>query len=145
MAGLLTREAMGQDLPALVGLVKALHTSANMALPVEESVTRHNLQSMILRPSGLVLVSGDVPNAFIAATVGYSTVSSLPVAQEHGWYAAPEAKGAGLRLLIMFERWAKEQGCGFIRMSTPPGNERAASLLKRRGFFLSECVWAKAI
>lgn len=139
------RNATGQDVPVLIKLVKALHTSANMMVPVDDDIVRSTLQTLIVRPSGLLLVAGERPNAFLAASVGHTTVSSAPVAQEHGWYASPEAKGAGLRLLILYERWAKEQGCRFIRMSTPPENTRAAHVLEQRGFSLSEQAWAKAI
>lgn len=139
------REAKGQDVPALVELVKALHASTGMTIPIDEDVTRRTLQTLIVRPSGLVLVAGERPNAFLAASIGYTSCFAASAAHEHGWYAAPEAKGAGLRLLILYERWAKEQGCGFIRMSTPPNNDRAAQILRKRGFFVSEIAMVKEI
>lgn len=139
------RNAKGQDIPAIIEMVRALHTVTGQPLEFEKEVVRRTLQDLILRPSGLLLVAGDEPDAFIAASVGYASVSSAPVAIEHGWYAAPSAKGAGLRLLILYERWAKEQGCAFCRMCSPPNNESAARLLEKRGFSVSELAWCKAV
>lgn len=139
------REATDFDIPAIVGLVKDLHAVTRMSLPIEEHSVRRTLMSLIASPNGLLLVSGQQPEAFIAASVGASTLSDTPIAMEHGWWAGPDARGAGLRLLILYERWAKEQGCRLIRMSTPPHNDRAASILKRRGFFLSELAWGKVL
>lgn len=139
------REAIGRDVPVLIGLVKDLHVSAHMTVPIDDEVVRQTLHRLILSPQGLVLVAGERPGAFLAASIGFTTVSASPVAQEHGWYAAPEMKGVGLKLLIRYEQWAKEQGCQFIRMSTPPENKAAASILERRGFLMSEIAHVKAV
>lgn len=142
---LMVREATGQDVSAIVDLVRALHESTRMPIAIDEAVVRQTLQRMIVAPSGLLLVSGERPNAFLAASVGFTTVSSAPIAQEHGWYASPDAKGAGAKMLIYLERWADEQGCQFVKLSTPPHNFRAAFLLQRRGYAVTEHVWAKGI
>src|SRR5690606_13538226 len=128
-------------------MVAALHHSTRMAIDVDSEIVRQTLQRLIVSPIGMVAVSegNSDPRGFIAASVGYTTVSLVPVGQEHGWWAGPDARGDGLRLLIHYERWAKEQGCRFARMSTPPHNERAAQILRKRGFFLSELAWVKAI
>src|SRR5690606_20683609 len=103
------------------------------------------LRQLIAAPHGLLLVSGDLPNAFLAASVSVTTVSMAPVAVEHGWWASPDARGAGIRLLLRYEKWAEDIGCRFVRMCAPPHALRAASLRERRGFSVSEHVWAKAI
>lgn len=140
------RSATTDDLPAVLGMVKQLHASTRMTLPIDDTVTMRTLDSLVGAESGLLLVSERASNAqaFIAATIGYSAISMVPIGMELGWWATPGSQ-AGLRLLILYERWAKSKGCHFIRMSTPPHNERAALLLSKRGFFLSEHSWAKAI
>lgn len=139
------REATDFDIPVIVGMVRLLHASARMAMPIDEAVVHRTLRSLILNPQGLLIVSGREPEAFLAASMGLTSVSAAPVAYEHGWWASPKANGAGIKLLLWYERWAKEQGCAFVRMCTPPDNDRAALLLERRGFFLSEQVWVRAI
>jgi hypothetical protein len=139
------REARGQDVPAIVSMVVALQQSTRIPMAIDEAVVRQTLQRLIVSPTGLLLVSGAQPEAFLAASVGFTTVSTAPVAQEHGWWASGKAKGAGPKLLLHFEKWAAEQGCQFIRMSTPPHNVRAAFLLQRRGFSVVEHAWVKAV
>lgn len=141
------REATDFDIPAIVGMVKDLHAVTRMPLEVEDAVTERTLLNLAASPQGLVLVneSDSGPNGFIAASVGFTAIASPRIGIEHGWWASPEAKGAGLRLLILYERWSREQGCRMIRMSTPPHNERAAQILRKRGFFVSEIAWCKAI
>ena len=139
------RSATGQDVPTIIEMVRALQQSTRIPIEINPDVVRQTLQRLIVSPTGLLLVAGDKPEAFLAASVGLTTVSLAPVAQEHGWWASPAARGAGAKLLIAYERWATEQGCKFIRMSTPPHNVRAAFLLQRRGFAVVEHAWVKAI
>lgn len=139
------RNSVESDIPAIVGMVKDLRESAGIPMAIDEDVTARTLRMLINAPHGLVLVSGDDPQAFLAASVSVSTVSLVPVAIEHGWFASPAAKGAGIRLLLAYEQWAQQMGCRYVRMCTPPGNERAASLLQRRGFSVAEWTWVKAL
>lgn len=139
------RDAILSDIPDVLEMVKSLHASTRMALPLDDVATARSLRALVAG-QGLLLVSeeGGRLNGFVAATVGVAAISMAPIAMELGWWAAPGSR-AGLRLLILYERWAESKGCRFIRMSTPPHNHRAALILERRGFFVSETAWAKAI
>ncbi len=141
------RHATLSDLPAVLGMVKDLHVSAKLALSVDDAATTATLRKLMALDDGLLLVVDGQggPKGFLAATVGVSAISFAPIAMELGWWVGPEAKGAGLRLLILYERWAKLRGCHIARMSTPPGNVRAAQILEKRGFFLSEMAWGKVL
>ena len=138
------RPAQSKDIPAVVGMVAELCRSTRLMVPMDRKVTERTLLHLMTGPRSLL----DVAEAngrlvgFIAASVGYGSISAAPVAQEHGWWGEG---GSGLRLLLRYEQWAKDQGCEFIRMSTPPTNERAAQVLRKRGFSVSELAWAKAI
>lgn len=141
------RAADYYDVPAVLGMVKDLHASTRVAMTVDDAATAQTLNHLVSSDDGMLLVV-DVDghlSGFIAATVGFAPVSFDLLGMELGWWASPGAKGAGLRLLILYERWAKSKGCTFVRMSTPPHNERAAQILRKRGFFVSELAWAKAI
>lgn len=139
------REATDFDIPAIVGMVEDLHAATRMALEINPLVVAQTLRALIADPKGLLLVAGDDPHGFIAASVGVTAVSMAPIALEHGWWSSGGARGTGARLLLRYERWAEQAGCQFVRMCTPPFNKRAALLLERRGFFLSEQVWVKAL
>ncbi len=141
------RSAISEDLPAVLAMVSDLHASTKMALPIDPAATMGMLRRLVGSPDGLLLVveAGGTLKGFLAATVGVTPISFEQVGMELGWWAGPEAKGTGLRLLVHYERWAKSRGCRIARMSTPPHNERAAQILRRRGFFVSELAWVKAI
>lgn len=138
------RPAQSRDIPAVADMVAELCRSTRLMVPMDRKVTERTLLHLMTGPSSLL----DVAEAqgrlvgFIAASVGYGSISAAPVAQEHGWWGEG---GSGLRLLLRYEQWARDQGCEFIRMSTPPHNERAAQVLRKRGFSVSELAWAKAI
>ncbi len=141
------RSATYSDVPGVLGMVKDLHASTGVAMSVDDAATSQTLNHLVSSDDGLLLVveaDGHLAG-FMAATVGFAPVSFDLVGMELGWWSSPAAKGAGLRLLILYERWAKSKGCRLVRMSTPPHNERAAQILEKRGFFVSELAWAKAI
>ena len=139
----MVRSATNEDIPAIVGMVAMLHASVGIVLPLDPRVTSQFVAGLIASPMGLVLVAGnDTPDGFLAASVGSASIAMTPIAHEHGWWSAG---GDGLRMLHRYEAWAREQRCYAVRMSTPPHNERAASILERSGFALAEQAWVKVL
>lgn len=137
------REATSADIPAIVRMVAKLHAAAGIVLPMDPRIAARFLEALIASPVGLVLVAGDAePDGFLAASVGAASISMTPVAQEHGWWSNG---GDGLRLLRLYEAWAREQGCFAARMSTPPNAERINSILERSGFDMAEQAWVKVL
>ncbi len=138
------RTATNEDIPAIVGMIERLHASIGVVLPVDVAVTSKFVGLLIASPLGWVRVwdAGQGTTGFLAASIGTATISMVPVAAEHGWWAEG---GGGLRLLRAYEAWAKEQGCFAARMSTPPHNKRAAEILERCGFAPAEQAWVKVL
>lgn len=138
------RSATSEDIPAIVGMIERLHASVGVMLPLDAAVTAHFVGLLITSPLGWVKVwdTGQAPTGFLAASIGTATISMVPVAAEHGWWAEG---GGGLRLLLAYLGWAKAQGCFAARMSTPPHNKRAAEILERCGFAPAEQAWVKVL
>ncbi|WP_375599383.1 hypothetical protein [Devosia sp. Naph2] len=139
------RPATTADIPAIVGMVERLHASIGSPLPMDAHVSARFLTMLIAAPRlGWVRVwdAGQGPSGFLAASITTASISMLPIAAEHGWWAEG---GGGLRLLRAYLDWAKEQGCFAARMSTPPHNDRAAEILERSGFLLAEQAWVKVL
>lgn len=138
------RSARSSDLPAVLAMVRKLHVSTRQMAPFDGDMTMRTLLHLMTGSRSLLAVSevDERLNGFVAATVAYGSVSTVPFAQEHGWWGEG---GCGLRLLKHYEKWAKGEGCSFARMCTPPHNEMAAKLLEKRGYALAELVWVKAI
>lgn len=137
------RLATPEDIPAIVRMTAKLHAAAGIVLPMDPRITARFVEGLISSPMGLVMVGGSAePDGFLAASVGSASISMTPVAQEHGWWSQG---GDGLRLLRRYEAWAREQGCFAVRMSTPPGAERANSILQRDGYVLAEQAWVKVL
>lgn len=136
------RKATVSDIPAIVGMTERLRASVRSPLEVDPLVTGRFVAGLLASPLAAVWVvdGADCPTGFLAASVGTASISMLPIAVEHGWWAE---QGGGLRLLKQYLSWANEQGCFAARMSTPPHNERAAQILERLGFDLAEQAWVK--
>lgn len=136
------RQALVDDIPAVVGMVAKLHAAAQIVLPMDGAVTARFLRGLVTSPTGLLLVAGEPMSGFLAASVGVASISMAPVAIEHGWYSEG---GHGRALLRRYEVWAREQGCFAARMSTPPGADRAGKALARAGFAFAEQAWVKVL
>src|SRR5690606_40653982 len=80
---------------ALPILVKDLHASAKLALPVDDAATITTLRKLMALDDGLLLVvEGEAgPAGFLAATVGVSAISFAPIAMELGWWRSEERRG----------------------------------------------------
>lgn len=137
------RHATPTDVAAIVRMVAMLHDAAHIVVPMDPRVIAHFLSALIASPQGLVLVGGpQQPDGFLAASVGTASIAMVPIAHEHGWWSEG---GDGLRLLRRYEAWARGQGCFAARMSTPPGADRANSILERSGFAFAEQAWVKVL
>lgn len=138
------RPATTQDIPAIVGMTERLRASVRSPLEVDQAVTTRFVRALLASPLAAIWVidAGVGPTGFLAASVGTASISMLPIAAEHGWWAE---QGGGLELLKAYLSWAKDVGCFAARMSTPPHNERAALVLSRMGFDLAEQAWVKVL
>lgn len=138
------RPATTDDIAAIVAMTERLRASVGSPLPVDPLVTARFVSGLLASPLGWVRVvdSAGGPTGFLAASIGTASISMLPIAAEHGWWAE---HGGGLRLLNQYIAWGRQRSCFAVRMSTPPHNERAAIILKRCGFALAEQAWVKVL
>lgn len=138
------RTATTEDIQAIVGMTERLRSSVRSPLEVDTAVTTRFVRALLASPMAAVWVvdGAEAPTGFLAASVGTASISMLPIAVEHGWWAE---QGGGLRLLKAYLSWAKDVGCFAARMSTPPYNQRAAAILERLGFDLAEQAWVKEL
>ena len=138
------RPARTEDVLAIVAMTERLRASVQSPLEVDTAVTNRFVRALLASPMAAVWVvnGAEGPTGFLAASVGTASISMLPIAVEHGWWAE---QGGGLQLLKAYLSWAKDIGCFAARMSTPPHNERAASILDRLGFDLAEQAWVKVL
>lgn len=138
------RPATTDDIPVIVRMTERLRASVQSPLGVDAAVTGRFVRALLVSPLAAVWVvdGADAPTGFLAASVGTASISMLPVAVEHGWWAE---QGGGTDLLRAYLSWAKDLGCFAARMSTPPHNERPAAILGRLGFDLAEQAWVKVL
>ena len=125
-------------------MTERLRASVASPLHVDRKVTARFVGLLLASPMGWVrVVDGvDGPSGFLAASIGSASISMLPIAAEHGWWAE---QGGGLDLLRAYIAWARKAQCFAVRMSTPPNNARAAQILDRCGFALAEQAWVKVL
>lgn len=100
--------------------------------------------------TGLVLVVDD-PGRGIKAALG-GAVWQCPntgdlIAAETFYYAHPDHRGSGLKLLPAFEAEVKRRGAKRVWMVrlTTPGSERIDTLYARRGYKLREVLHEKQL
>lgn len=138
------RKATTSDIPAIVGMSERLRASVQSPLLVDRAVVSVFIAGLLSSPLGCVqVVDGPKgPTGFLAASIGTASISMVPVAVEHGWWAE---QGGGTHLLRRYLRWSREQNCFAVRMSTPPHNETAARILRAVGFQPAEQAWVMVL
>jgi GNAT superfamily N-acetyltransferase len=136
------RPATLADVPAIVRMTFALHVSIGGRLPLDAGMVAAFAASLVTRADALALVvDGSAgPSGMLCASIERLPLSPVPVACEHGWYCAREARGQGRALLDAYLAWARDQGAWGARMSTPPAPGMTGALVKR-GFVAAETAW----
>ena len=129
------REATTDDVLRIVDMVEALRLAVGGPVAVDRAWTARTLAALLESPDGSVWVSG---GGFLAASIQRSVISPVPMAVEHGWWASD---GSGLRLLRIYESWARDKGAAFITLSTGP----IGPDLTRLGYRKTETAWVRSI
>jgi hypothetical protein len=132
---LAVRLAVGADIPRIIQMVEALRAEIGGPLVVDTAWTGGQVARLIGADDGAVWISR---SGFLAAEIGPSIISPLPVAHEHGWWADD---GQGLRLLRAYEQWARQKGVALVHLSTGAFGPD----LTRLGYRAAERHWVKAI
>ena len=127
------RKADAGDVLQVVDLIEDLRAAVNGPIPVDRAWTARTVAGLIADPDGAVWVSA---GGFIAGALRPTIINPAPIASEMGWFARD---GSGLRLLRVFEAWARERGAVLIQLST--GAEGLD--LSRLGYRLTERAWVK--
>ena len=129
------RPATASDILTIVDQVEALRAAVGGPVAVDRAWTARTLAALLESPDGSVWVSG---GGFLAASIQRSVISPVPMAVEHGWWASD---GSGLRLLRIYESWARDKGAAFITLSTGPTGPD----LTRLGYWRAEQAWVRSI
>lgn len=106
------------------------------------------LVAYLLEHGGLFVLEVD---GVVEGMVGLSLVP-LPVsgdltATEIAWWVAPEHRGggAGVRLWMAAEAWARAQAAVWIQMIAPHGADDVARMYRKRGYVPLETTWQKRL
>ena len=127
------RKADAGDVLQVVDLIEDLRAAVNGPIPVDRAWTARTVACLIADPDSAVWVSA---GGFIAGALRPTIINPAPIASEMGWFARD---GSGLRLLRVFEAWARERGAVLVQLST--GAEGLD--LSRLGYRLTERAWVK--
>lgn len=131
------REATPADIPDLVDMAERfLAESPYGAVMQADRASMARLGRMLIaKPHGLMLAAeGDAgaPVGMIGVLATLHPYSGAPVMSEMFWYVAPEARGAGVRLLRRAEDWGRANGLAAAIMVAP--DERVGGFLTRIGY-----------
>jgi GNAT superfamily N-acetyltransferase len=140
------REATLADVPVLVELgerFRAEYYSEILASNTEQMT--EVARRLIAIDHGLLLVD-DRGGALVGMLGGFvydHPISGSRTAVEMFWYVMPEFRGAGIRLLKRFERWAHDAGASLLQMIAP--SSEVGSMYERMGFTYVETTYQKGL
>jgi hypothetical protein len=94
----------------------------------------------------LVLEVCNRAQGVLMATAAEHPFGPVMVARETAWWIEPEHRGlAAIKMLDIFERWARAEGCLFAGMGGLGEAPDVASIYTRRGYRAAETHFLKAL
>jgi hypothetical protein len=148
----MVRQANEQDIEAIVDMGMEFMSGTKYAnvLPMYSDDARAAI--IQLASVGRVWVAeidGRIRGFMAASIVPCWFNPSSRIALEHVWWMQPDFRNRpeGIRMLLEFERWAKEQGAQVACMSdiVLEAGSPAGSILQRLGYEVSERTFMKVI
>lgn len=148
---MIVREIDSTELPLTVPLAKRFHDQAGF--DSEFSETRYAATLMQALESGILgafgMFDGDKLVGLLLGIIGPQFLVEANLAQELMWWVEPEYRKSlnPIRLLTLFEEWAKTNGAQAIVMArfTEADDNRLDKFYKKRGFREIETHYLKKI
>lgn len=141
------RPATRADIPDIIDLGERHWRESRYGRWMEpnRAVMAELARALVATPDGLVLV--DEREGAIVGMIGVAVTAHIysgePVMSELFWYAPPERRGSGVRLLKRAEAWAKAKGVKHSAMIAP--DERVAAFYERMGYAALEINYIKPL
>jgi len=148
----MVRQATEQDIEAIADMGMEFMSGTRYASVL--LVNRDEVRTAILQLASVgrvwvAVVEGHVRGFMAASIIPCWFSQRSRIALEHVWWMQPEFRGRpeGIRLLLEFERWAKEQGAQVACMSdiVLEAGSPAGSILQRLGYEVSERTFLKVL
>lgn len=148
----MVRQATEQDIEAIADMSMEFMSGTKYAsvLPVDRDEVKHAILQLAAMGRVWVAVVDGAVRGFMCASILPTWFSPRSrIALEHVWWMQPEFRGRpeGIRLLLEFERWAKEQGAHVACLSdiVLEAGSPAGSILQRLGYEVSERTFLKVL
>lgn len=140
---------MVSDLPQVAALGALFYAEGKLPGRFNETYWQRSWTELLQNGAGVIfgLCADDDIIGALGGVLFPDPNTGEPVATEFFWYVRPEARGAGLKLLPEFERWASEAGAVRVHMVhllrlTP---EKLGRLYQRRGYMPTETLYVKTL
>lgn len=130
------RHATPADRAAIVRMARDFHAASDSPLMFDAAYAASVAGAYIADDDKLCLVlDHDGPAGVLAAHVYQHPLAPVLAAGELMWWIDPKHRGlCAMRMLGAYEEWARAKGCVLIGMATPPGDDKAASIYRRKGY-----------
>lgn len=141
------RPARPADRAAIVRMARDFHAAANMPVAFDPAYAASVAGAYIADDDKLCLVlDQDGPAGVLAAHVYQHPLAPVLAADELMWWIDPDHRGlCAMQMLDAYEQWARAKGCVLIGMATPPSDDKAASIYRRRGYVCAGMHFSKTI
>ncbi len=143
------RPATVGDLDAIVAMGEAFLASDDYAgrLAIVPAAMRAFVERVVTGAlDHAVVFVADTDGAVVGmlgAAIAAHPYSGEVIGSELFWWMQPEARGGGVRLMQMAERWAAERGARRFQMIAP--NDRVARFYVRCGYHPVEAMYERSL
>lgn len=138
------------EIDSLTEIANNFFASSDFLNDFDMKVFKKNWSFFIENDVGVIFISKDKDNKPTGAIGGcmYPDPNNGELlATEFFWFVNPECRGSGIKLLKVFEKWAKEKGCKKVIMvhlsdSMP---EKVSNIYIRFGYRKAETHYIKEV
>jgi len=140
------RKATIEDLPKMINLAEEFYASSEFLDRFDLNVFVSNWANFINIGIGVIWILNNFDGCLGA--IKYPDVNNGKlVATEFFWFVSLGKRKEGIKLLIEFEKWAKDEGCkriimGYLKDLMP---EKIESFYKKMGYRAMETNYIKEI
>ena len=115
--------------------------------PFDGAYAEHLFQAhMTGRRLVLVLEADGLVQGVLMAAFEQHPFGPTYLARETVWWIEPAFRGLNaIRMLDVYEQWARERGCDFVGMAGMGDDPDVSKLYQRRGFKIAETHYLKAL
>lgn len=136
------RLATLDDTNKAVRLLLNFHKSCDLPFEVTTSWAIALFKACVIDKDKIAIIKED--GGILLGIVGQSLVGPFKQSSEIAWWVEPDSRGGSIKMLKLYEDWAKENGAKLIEVKSLNKFPETEKIYEKLGYEPIEKSWVKA-